>query len=63
MESEKLSEGKKTFTEDQEKYYKFRQELRQRVDETDDQVRVISREIEKLLVKQTDLRKKQQELA
>ena len=48
MEREKLDEGRKTFQEDTEKYEKFKMDLQARSQKTEDEVRKVQKEIERL---------------
>jgi len=41
MEKDKLEEGKKTFTDDQEKYEKFKLDLTAKSQQTEDEVRKV----------------------
>lgn len=62
MEKEKLDEGRKTFQEDKDKYEKFKQDLQARSNETEEEVRKISKQIEALLVTINELKKDENNL-
>lgn len=62
MEKEKLDEGRKTFQEDKDKYEKFKQDLQAKSNETEEEVRQISKQIEALLVTINDLKKHENNL-
>ena len=62
MEKEKLDEGVKTFHEDREKYEKFKMDLHNKSQKTEEEVRKVQKEIEKFQNKITELKKDEAQL-
>ena len=62
MEKDKLEEGKKTFTEDREKYEKFKLDLTAKSQQTEDDVRKVQIQIENLTQTIGNLKKEEGEI-
>lgn len=63
MEKEKLEEGKKTFLEDKEKYEKFKLDLTAKSQQTEDEVKRVTKQMDDLTAKISELKKIESEMA
>ena len=59
MEKEKLEEGKKTFQEDKDRYERYKMDLQQKSNHTEDTVRTMHKTIENMNNEINDLKKEE----